>query len=268
MSRTARTDALFGAAALAGVAPFLLQLGGMAGGAAGNEARLYLGNIAKLGFLVIAAAAAIGSAKHFERDNPMRSTWRLFAAGFVAFAAGQAVLCTYQAVLRLPSPFPSLADVFFMCSYPLFLAALLQTIRAYGASGYPIGTAFERALTAAAVAAAAGAIGYPTLKPVVAIPAPPLEAFLNVAYPVLDLAVLIPVVILLRIAIRFRGGQVWKVWAGLLTGFVLMCVGDILFAYFTALERQDLDPLIHVMYVLAYAALARGALGQHQLLKS
>jgi hypothetical protein len=29
---------------------------------------------------------------------------------------------------------------------------------------------------------------------------------------------------------------------------------------------EAVDPLIHVMYVLAYAALARGALGQHQLL--
>jgi len=110
-------------------------------------------------------------------------------------------------------------------------------------------------------------VGYPTLKPVAAIPAPPLETFLNVAYPVLDLAVLVPVAILLRIAVRFRGGEVWKVWAGLLAGFVLMCIGDILFAHLAALGRADLDPLIHVMYILAYAAIARGALGQYQLLK-
>ena len=79
---------------------------------------------------------------------------------------------------------------------------------------------------------------------------------------------LVPVFILLRIAIRFRGGEVWKVWAGLLAGFLLMCVGDILFAYFTAMGREGLDPLIHVMYILSYAALARGALGQYQLLRS
>ena len=52
----------------------------------------------------------------------------------------------------------------------------------------------------------------------------------------------------------------------LLAGFTLMCIGDILFAHFTALGRADLDPLIHVMYILAYAAIARGAVGQYQLL--
>ncbi len=267
MSRNARTDLVFLVVALAAVVPFSLELAGMSGGQAGEEVRRYVGNLAKLAFLVLAAGAAIGSAKQFEDDNPMRSTWRLFAAGFVPFAAGQAVLCTYQAVLRLPSPFPSIADAFFMCSYPLLLGALFRAIRAYGATGYPIGTPFERAGIGGAVAAVAAIIGYPTLRPVAAMPAPPLETFLNVAYPVLDLAVLVPVAILLRIAIRFRGGEVWKVWAGLLAGFTLMCIGDILFAYFAALERADLDPLIHAMYILAYAAIARGALGQYQLLK-
>lgn len=266
MSRT-RTDTLFLVAALVAVTPFVLQLAGMPGGSIGGELRLYVGNVAKLAFLLIAARAAVGSAGRFEPGNPMRGTWRMFAAGFVAFAAGQAVLFTYQAILRLPSPFPSAADAFFVCSYPLFLGALLLAIQAYGATGYPIGSPRERAGVAGVMVVAAALVGYPTLRPVVAIPAPPLETFLNVAYPVLDLAVLVPVVILLRIAVRFRGGEVWKVWAGLLAGFVLTCVGDILFAYFTALEREDLDPLIHVMYILAYAALARGALGQYQLLR-
>ncbi len=266
MTRQTRTDAAFFVAALAAVAPFVLQLAGISGGAAGEEARLYLGNLSKLLFIGLAALGAVGSAARFEADNPMRGTWRMMAIGLLTFTAGQATLVIYQAVLRLPSPFPSLADAFFVASYPFLLAALMRAIRAYGETGYPIGTARERVGTAGAMAAIAALIGYPTLKPVVSVPAPPLEMFLNIAYPVLDLAVLVPVAILLRIAVRFRGGEVWKVWAGLLAGFTLMCVGDILFAYFTAMERESLDPLIHITYILSYAALARGAIGQYQLL--
>ena len=268
MSRTTRTDALFLVAALVAVTPFVLQLAGRPGGELGEELRLYVGNLSKLLVLVLAAFGAARSAASFEADNPMRSSWRMMAAGLAGFAAGEAVLVIYQAALRVPSPFPSAADFFFVPSYPLLLAGLLRAIRAYGESGYPIGSPGERAQTAGATVVAAALVAYPMLKPVVAVPAPALEMFLNVAYPVLDLALLVPVVILLRIAVRFRGGEVWKVWAGLLAGFVLMCVGDILFAYFTALGRESFDPLIHVMYILAYAALARGALGQYQLLQS
>ena len=266
MTRRTRTDAAFVVAALAAVAPFALHLAGMSGGAVGEEVRLYVGNLSKLLFIGLAALGAVRSAARFEADNPMRGTWRMMSAGFLTFTAGQATLAVYQALLRLPSPFPSLADAFFVASYPFLLAALLKAIRAYGETGYPIGTARERLRTAGATVAVAALIGYPTLRPVVSVPAPPLEMFLNVAYPVLDLAVLVPVVILLRIAVRFRGGEVWKVWAGLLAGFLLMCVGDILFAYFTSMERESLDPLIHITYILSYAALARGAIGQRQLL--
>jgi len=264
----ARTDGAFLLAALAAAAPFALELAGRAGGEAGDEVRLYAGNLSKLAFLALAAWWARRSAVRFEADNPMRATWRMMAAGLVAFVAGQVVLVSYQVVLRVPSPFPSLADLFFVLSYPFVVAGLMRAIRAYGETGYPIGSAGERAGTALVVVAAAAGVGYPILKPVVAAPAPPIQTVLNIAYPVLDLAVLVPVFLLLQIAVRFRGGEVWKVWAGLLTGFLLMCAGDILFAYFTAMGRESLEPLVDVMYILSYACLARGALGQYQLLAS
>jgi hypothetical protein len=268
MSRSARTDLAFLVAVLAAIAPFLAQLAGNPEGGAGDEVRRYVGNLGKVLFLALATFAAVRSAAAFEADNPMRGTWRMMAAGLGTFTTGQAVLVIYQVVLRLPSPYPSVADVFFVASYPFLLAALMRAIGAYRETGYPIGTTGERAGTAAVMAVAGALIGYATLKPVLSIPTAPLERFLNVAYPVLDLALLIPIAILVRIALRFRGGGVWKVWAGLLAGFLLTCAGDILFAYFTAMGMEHLDPLIHITYLLSYAALARGALGQYQLLQS
>jgi hypothetical protein len=267
MSRTTRTDAVFLVAALVAVTPFVMKLAGAPGGDLGEDLRLYVGSLSKLLFLLLAAFGAARSTASFEADNPMRSSWRIMAVGLAGFAAGEAVLVIYQAALRVPSPFPSAADFFFVPSYPLLLAGLVRAIRAYGESGYPIGSPRERAQTAGVTAVAAALVAYPMLKPVVAVPAPALEMFLNVAYPILDLALLVPVVILLRIAIRFRGGEVWKVWAGLLAGFILSCAADVLFAYFTASGRESLDPLSDVLFILSYAALARGALGQYQLLK-
>jgi hypothetical protein len=41
----------------------------------------------------------------------------------------------------------------------------------------------------------------------------------------------------------------------------------VLFGYFTATAHESLDRLVDATYILSYAAIARGALGQYQLLK-
>lgn len=227
-----------------------------------------VGALSKLTFLLVATVFAWTSARVFEPGNPVRPAWRLLAAGILAFFLGQLTFAPYQLVLNRDPPFPSVADVFFMLAYPLFVAALFAFIRGYQEAGYPVGTPASRWGLAAAVAVAGAAAGYFVLRPVIAAPAPRLARILNVAYPVLDLVLLIPTALLTRITVALRGGAAWKIWAGLLGGFVFLCLGDVLFAYLSALGREGLDPLIHAMYILSYAMLARGILYQRELLRS
>jgi hypothetical protein len=106
------------------------------------------------------------------------------------------------------------------------------------------------------------------LRPVVQATSPGLEKFLNIAYPVLDFVVLIPAVLLLLITLRFRGGEVGRIWLAILVGFVFSCLGDILFAYLAGLAQQHLDPVVDAIYILSYACLARGVMYQYELLTS
>ena len=76
---------------------------------------------------------------------------------------------------------------------------------------------------------------------------------------------LIPTVLLLRITLRFPGGAVWRVWIALLGGFVFVCAGDILFAWFTGFSMPRLDPLVDLMYIVGYGCLALGAAYQREL---
>jgi len=227
-----------------------------------------VGALSKLASLLLAAVFAWTSARAFEPGNPVRPAWRLLAAGLLAFFLGQLTFAPYQLVLNQDPPFPSVADVFFMLAYPLFVVALFAFIRGYQEAGYPAGTPASRWGLAAAVAVAGAAAGYFVLRPVIAAPAPRLALILNVAYPVLDLVLLIPTALLTRITIALRGGAAWKIWAGVLGGFVFLCLGDVLFAYLSALGREGLDPLIHAMYILSYAMLARGIFYQRELLRS
>ena len=95
-----------------------------------------------------------------------------------------------------------------------------------------------------------------------------LDRILNVAYPVLDLVLLLPLALLLRIALRLGVSRVGAVWAVLLVGFVFLCLGDMFFAYFSTLGEQHLDAWVHGTYLLSYGLIAGGAHRQLELLKS
>jgi hypothetical protein len=228
-------------------------------------ALLWIGALAKLAFLTVACVFATRSAREFDRQNPSRLAWQLLAAGLLGFVLGEAVQSLYR--LRGGAiPFPSAADVFFGLGYPLLICALVQFLRAYAATGFPIGGRVGHWLLGAGVAAFLGLLGYSILIPVVWTPAPLLEKFLNVAYPAFDLILLAVTAVLLRISVRFRGGAVWKVWIFLLSGFILMCVADILFAFLSGLGQIHLVDMTDVMYILAFGCLAGGVLAQRELL--
>lgn len=226
-----------------------------------------IGTLGKFLFLLIAAVASTLVVGKFEPGTPSRTAWQLLSGGLIALFLGQGCFVVYQFVLGLETPpYPSLADVFFLLAYPLLIGALAMFLRAYTASGFPIGPASERVWLAAGVTVVCLAIGYPILMPLVRNPGAPLETLLNVLYPVLDLLLFVPAVLLIRIGLRFRGGAVWKVWATLLAGFVFLCAGDTLFAYFSQLGRTDLVDLVDATYLIAYGMLGLGVLQQRELL--
>jgi hypothetical protein len=225
---------------------------------------LRIGGATKLLLLTLSWRFAARTAGLLEEDNPARGPWRLFALGLLAFAAGQAVLSTYQVVLGT-SPYPSLGDLFFMAAYPALIAAAFGFIRAYREAGYPVGSHRQHAAIGLGLAVVFAAIGYALLSPILAQDASLVERLVTAAYPALDFVLLVPILILVRIAAGFRGGRIFEAWAALLTGVVCLCAADILYAYFAVMELPRLEPLVDTTYVLAYFFLAYGTRGQLEL---
>jgi hypothetical protein len=224
----------------------------------------WVGAAIKLTCLGVAAFMSLRASSSFEPGTLTRRAWRLLGLGFAGFFLGQLCLTPYQLTVG-SAPFPSVGDVFFVLAYPFFIASLFVFVRAHEEAGYPLGTPAGRRLTALGVAAAALVVAFPVLKPILEAPASPMATFLNLAYPSLDLVLLVPTALLIRITLPFRSGGVGKVWVALLGGFLALCAADIGFAYFSALGQQALDPLLNAMFVLAYGLMARGVMRQRRL---
>lgn len=228
---------------------------------------LWIGSLTKLFFATVAVIAALAVVRGFEADNPARRAWLLLALGLGGFLVGQAILGYFQLVEGRPIVFPSPADVFFLLGSFILAAALVAFLRAYAASGLPVGEPRERWALALGAAVVCAAIVIPILLPVLRTPAPVLEKLLSLAYPVVDVLLLIPILLLLRMSFRFWGGRLWAVWGALAAGILFTAAGDILFAYRSGLGLEHLEDLFDAMYILSFGCLAGGVLAQRDLLR-
>ena len=217
----------------------------------------------KLAALLLGAIWAFACRDRLETDNPARPAWFLLSLGLLSTFAGQMSLAPFQLVLG-ETPFPTPGDIFYVLAYPFLIAALLVFLNAYREAALPMGSAAERALLLGGV----GVIAIVILRPVAATAGPLLERILTIAYPALDLVLLVPLVLLLRVALRLGRSEAGEVWLLLLSGFVFLCAGDICFAYFQSLGEEHLDPFVHATFILAYALIAGGAHRQLRVLKS
>jgi hypothetical protein len=223
--------------------------------------------ILKLVYLLAGAAWAFACRDRLEEGNPARPAWALLSLGLLSTFAGQLSLAPFQ-IVKNESPFPSVGDLYYVLAYPFLIAALFVFLRAYREAGLPMGSPGERTAILAGVVVLGVAVGAPILHPVLASEGTALERLLNVAYPAFDLVLLAPLALLLRVALRLQGGHVGSVWGLLLGGMVFLCLGDIFFAYFSALGQQHLDPFVHATYILAYGLMAGGTHRQLGLLRS
>jgi len=228
---------------------------------------LVIASTLKLVYLLAGAAWAFQCRDRLEAANPARPAWFLLSLGLLSTFVGQLSLAPSQLV-RNETPFPSVADIYYLLSYPLLIAALIVLLKAYREAGFPIGSVAERAGILAGAGAIAAVAAVLVLRPVAATGGPLLERILTVAYPILDLVLLLPLALLLRVALRLRGSHAGEVWLLLLGGFVCLAAGDICFAYFQTLGEQHLDPFVHTTYILSYGLIAGGAHRQLELLKS
>jgi hypothetical protein len=195
----------------------------------------------------------------------VRPAWRLLAAGLVLYAVGQATLVVYQLVLDVATPFPSVADVFFVLSLLFLVPAFPAFVRAYRDSGLPF-DARRDVVVPGAVALVLGIAILALIHPVFLADRFGLAEALNLFYPLSDVLLLVPAAVLARVTARLRGGKVAAVWTLLVAGFGLLIAGDVLFAWLTVAEAGALDPLVDLTFVASYAVIARATLRQRELL--
>jgi hypothetical protein len=166
--------------------------------------------------------------------------------------------------------FPSLADFFWCAAYIPLFAALTTMFVSYKNSGFPMGSAKAYVLFISLFVIVTAAVTKYLLLPI--LDDSETELFVKVFYlfyPIADLLLVLPAVILLYITNLFSQGTISKPLRFLTIGFALIAVADLLYSY---LDWQDAyegaGRLIDIAWNTGYLSIALSAIYQKKLMDS
>jgi diguanylate cyclase (GGDEF)-like protein len=179
-----------------------------------------------------------------------RSSWRILALGLALYGIGNIYWTIFIRPMSTP-PFPSVADGFWLSFYICAFVALLLVVREI-ADRLPLSLWLDGIVGGLAVAAIAAAIVGPVLKAVHANGDSTAAVLTTVAYPLLDVLLLLVVTALLAL---FH----WRPPAGLwflAGGLALFSVADVVYLFLVAHNSYMPGGLDDSLWVLATAVMA------------
>jgi hypothetical protein len=227
---------------------------------------LRIGTIASAAVLSFVVFGKQGSGGLFGR------AYTGLAVGLVMWLIAESIWGYYEVVLGEESPFPSIADAFWLGAYGGLLYYVFSLYKFFG-----------KGINKLAVIGVVGAIAifaFFYLESLVSVSIPPegeegngefvLPLAISVAYPVLDFILLIPAILMV-----FNSGRGYLTavpWV--FVSFILTAVADILLGYQAVVGFEDVT-LVTMLYNSAYLCMAAGLLwylrffisGQKQIIK-
>ncbi len=213
-----------------------------------------IGDLLLLPIDVIAAYAAWSASQRCVGSSRLRSFWRLMAFALAAETIGDLLQAVYDVGLH-QSPYPSLADPFYLAFYPLLLLALLRmTTRT---------KLLKPTLDGATIVVGGGAVvWYLVLGPTVEQSQSPLTMGVSMAFPLGDLFLLAGLA-----AMLLRPGPIaFRAPLKLITVAVLLGIGaDVLYGYGQLHGTYRAGDWIDTLYLLEFSIFALAGFSQRSV---
>ena len=215
-----------------------------------EEARRLAGNLSQLAFAVGGGAGCLRAAR--RTSGARRRGWTALTVGCWSWAAGQAVWTGYENVFGVEAPYPSFADVGYLC-FPL--AALVGFVLLAPTTS-TLATP-RRVLDALMVGCALALLAWlSVIGPVITTSAgPPLGNMVSLAYPVADV-VLLTVAVLTVAQTRDEPLR----WTLLIGGVLAMAVADGAYLYEASMGTYQTGTAVDWGWWTAFALIGAAGL--------
>lgn len=220
--------------------------------------RLYYSNAGQVLVTLASSLYCFATMRAFPPQSPLGKVWGAIGAGLLAWAIAAGIFAAYP-ILNAgeDTPYPSMADPFYLLAPPLMTIGLILFKRSAGLES----PAWGKALAVAALAVF-GYFAY--LANAKGLADPGLFMILvSIGYLLFD-PILIAVTLLTASA--FRGGAVAASWWYVVGGIMLYFIANQLYTYLVGLEQYTTGSPIDAGWLLGFGLIACGAVKARKLL--
>jgi hypothetical protein len=154
--------------------------------------------------------------------------WLCFTLGMLLWFLREITWAIYVLILNVKTPYPSIADAFWLSGYVPLLTAIYFYVRHFR---HPL---FKKMyILCVAIDTAVSILLFAILvPPIIAAYKNPLTLILSIAYPALDLILFSEAILgLLTFTVTMLKGWITKAWLLINAGIVMKVIGDLLFGY-------------------------------------
>ena len=197
--------------------------------------------------------------------------WAGFTAAMALCFAAEFGWFVMESVLQrnMDEVYPGFLDGLWIAGYVPLIAGLWTMLIRYRRSGMGLGRPVFYLLLLGVFAAITTLVTRFVLLPIFQDPeSSSFYKLVSMAYPAMDLLLLLPALTLTYICTLFSGGIVARPWRYIAIGLVLWTLSDITYTYLDWVGLYRSGHIIDMGWNIGYLFLALGALAQRDLLKS
>jgi hypothetical protein len=200
-------------------------------------------------FPVIASVAVFSSVfalrKYGPKLNKFLTIWICFTVGMTLWFLGELSWAVYTFFLNVEIPYPSIADLFWLGAYIPLLIALFVYSRLF----VSVLSNRKKALIAALIIILGVLVSVALIVPIMGVEENLATLAIDLAYPLLDIALLSMALVGLVI---FQKGGLGKSWLWIILGIMLNVAGDMIFSYTTAQGTYYNGHLSELLFIYGY----------------
>lgn len=181
-------------------------------------------------FLLTSLGAVVGGffvARVYGLTSDHGKAFLYITSGIACLFIGEVIWVVFESILKT-KPFPSIADLFYLASYPLLLVGFFKELRLYN---FEVKLATKPLLQIIAFIASLIVL-YFSIFLAYDSQVTLLENGIAIAYGVGDLILIVSLLYVLALALNFRSGKMFSGWLYMFAGMILTLIADILFAMY------------------------------------